>query len=195
MELWHAWACPYCMRVRAALAEKGIPYVSREIDLAKKPPELLALNPQGGVPVLVDGGPPLPESLAILEYVDGRWPEPRLFPDAVGREAVRAAYERVNALFAPHLLKILRGSPDERADALGAVRRAMEQLDAEIPGSGFLLGEFSAADLALASFVAKLPTDWRPAPLGFERLARWERTVMDRPAVRDQMSPRHAPSA
>ncbi len=29
MELWHAWACPYCMRVRIALDEKGIAYRER----------------------------------------------------------------------------------------------------------------------------------------------------------------------
>jgi len=78
MELWHAWACPYCMRVRAALAEKGIPYRSREIDLAAKPPDLVGLNPKGAVPVLVDGRDVVTGSLAILEHLCKRWPEPPL---------------------------------------------------------------------------------------------------------------------
>ena len=192
MELWHAWTCPYCMRVRAALAEKGIPYRPREIDLASKPPDLFERNPRGGVPVLVHGDVAVVESLDILEFLDERFPEPPLFPPGPGRDGVRAAYERMNALFAPHMMKIARGSPEEREEGLGAVRRAMAELDAQVPNSGFLLGVFSAADLALASFMAKLPRDWRPAPLGFERLAGWERAVMTRPAVRDQMSPRAA---
>jgi glutathione S-transferase len=189
MELWHAWTCPYCMRVRAALAEKGIPYRSREIDLAAKPPDLFGLNPKGAVPVLVDGGAVVVGSLAILEHLCERWPEPPLFPRRAGRDAVVKAYERVDGLFAPHLPRIARGTPDERVQALGATRRAMSELDAELPDEGFLLGELSIADLALASFIAKLPLDWRPTQLGFERLARWERAVMRRPTVREQMGP------
>lgn len=190
VELWHAWACPYCMRVRAALAEKGVPYRGREVDLAHKPDGLFLVNAKGGVPVLVDGHETVVESLAILEHLDARWPEPPLFPARVGREVVKSAYEKVNAMFAPHLPKIARGTPEERVLALGAVRRSMGVLDGEVAGTGYLLGEFSVADLALASFLARLPADWRPVPLGFERLAAWERTVMTRPAVRDQAAPR-----
>jgi glutathione S-transferase len=180
------------MRVRAALAEKGIPYRSREIDLAAKPPDFFGVNPKGSVPVLVDGGTVVTDSLAILEHLCRRWPEPPLFPQGVGRQALIATYERVNALFAPHVPKIARGTPEERVEALGAARRAMGELDEEIPDSGFLVGEFSIADLALASFMAKLPPDWRPAQLGFARLARWERLVMTRPAIREQMGPKLA---
>lgn len=192
MEIWHARPCPYSMRVRVALAEKGVPYQAREVDLVRKPPELLQVNPKGGVPVLVDRGVTLVESLAILEYLDARWPEPPLFPSGPGREKVKQTYERVNALFAPHMPMIARGTPEERAAALSAVSTAMAGLDAEVHENGYLLGEFSAADLALASFVAKLPPDWRPSLLGLDRLARWERSVMDRPSVRDQLAPRPA---
>jgi len=189
MELWHAWACPYCMRVRGALAEKGIPYRSRELDPGSKPPNLLGLNPKGAVPVLVDGDDVVVGSLAILEHLCRRWPYPQLFPARPGREAVVKAYERVDALFAPHLPKIARGTPEERVQALAATRQAIAELDAEVPDEGFLLGELSVVDLALASFMAKLPPDWRPTPLGLARLARWERAVMRRPTVRDQMGP------
>jgi glutathione S-transferase len=189
LELWHAWACPYCMRVRGALAEKGIPYRSREIELASRAPELQGRNPKGAVPVLVDGADVVVGSLPILEHLCSRWPYPPLFPARPGREAVVRAYARVDALFAPHLPKIARGSPDDRVQALAATRQVMAEIDAEVPEEGFLLGELSVADLALASFMARLPPDWRPIPLGFARLARWERAVMRRPTVRDQMGP------
>ncbi len=192
MDLWHAWECPYCMRVRATLVEKGVPWRSREIDLGQKPGDFLAVNPAGGVPVLVDDGPPVVGSLAILEHLCRKWPEPPLFPRSAGRDAVVAAYERVDALFAPHVRKVARGTPEERVAALGATREAMGLLDGEVSATGFLLAEFSVADLALASFLAKLPRDWRPAQLGFTRLARWDRAVMQRPSVREQMGPRLA---
>lgn len=192
MELWHAWTCPYCMRVRAALAEKGIAWEGREVDLARKPPELLQLNPKNGVPVLVDGGKVVAESLDILEHLEAIRPEPRLFPERPGRDAVRRAYERVNGLMGPHVVKLVRGTPEEKAAAAVAVRGALAALEAEASEGGFLLGEFSVADLALASFVAKLPPDLRPAALGLPRLGRWERAVMERPSVKGQAAARPA---
>jgi glutathione S-transferase len=139
--------------------------------------------------MLVDGTTVLAEPLAILDHLCKRWPEPPLMPSRLGREAVLAAYDRVNALFAPHLPCIDRGTPEERVRALGAVRQAMQELDAEVVAGGFLLADFSIADLALASYMARLPRDWRPAQLGFVRLAAWERAVMLRPSVREQMGP------
>jgi glutathione S-transferase len=192
MELWHAWTCPYCARVRAALAEKGIAWEGREVDLARKPPELFQLNPKGGVPVLVDGDRVVPESLDILEYLESLRPEPSLFPAATGREGVRRAYDRVNALLGPHVVKLARGTPEEKAAASVALRAAFATLEAEVSDAGFLLASFSVADLALASFVGKVPPDLRPSALGLPRLSRWEAAVMERPSVKGQLA---APAA
>jgi RNA polymerase-associated protein len=190
LQLWHSWPCPYCKRVRAALAEKGVPYRSRLIQPGEKPTELLGLQSRGMVPVLVDGDRVIAESWTILEHLEERWPEPPLFPAPPGRDAVKATYDRVNQLLAPLLPRILRGTPEERTEALHELRGAFIELDIGASETGYLLGPFSAADLALASFVARLPDDWRPAAMGFERLGLWERTVFARPAVRDQLSPR-----
>ncbi len=194
MELWHAWVCPYCMRVRIALAEKGLAYDEREIDLARKPAELFRVNPAGGVPVLVvEGGAAVPESLVILEYLEDRWPEhPLLPPDPLGRARARLLYERVTAALAPHLLKLARGSDAEKGAAEQAVRDALRALEPEVPEAGFLAGPFSIADIALAPFVAKLPARLRPAELGLPRLARWEAAVMSRPSVAAHTAPRRA---
>jgi glutathione S-transferase len=192
MELWHAWACPDCMRVRAALVEKGVPYRAREVAPGERLPELDGRGAGGILPVLVDGAKLVAGALPILEHMCARWPEPPLFPPRVGRDAVVAAYQRVDRLFAPLLEPIDRGTPEERVRALGEARRAMGELDGELGGGCFLLSELSVADLALASYLARLPRDWRPAQLGFEKLARWERAVMQRPSVREQMGPRPA---
>lgn len=195
LELWHSWTCPYCMRVRAALAEKGVPWRSREIDLADKPAGFLELSRTGGVPLLVDDGTPVPESLVILELLDRRFPEPALFPEPPGREAVRDTYERVNALLASIVPPIVRGQGEVRVRALEEARRAFIELDLVVGDGEYLVGRFSAADLALASFVAKLPRDARPSALGFPNLARWERAVLMRPAVRQEMGPKLPPQA
>ena len=165
MDLWNAWNCPYCMRVRAALAEKGVPYRTREIDLGSKPAELLALNPKGGVPILVDGGTIVADSLVILEYLEDCWPQPSLFPAAAGRDAVKASYERMNALFAPHLPKVARGAPEERAvmDRPGRVRDSWPTWRSPLrhEASGGLR-----------------------RPPWTRGMTRWERAVMGRPAAR-----------
>ena len=190
LTLWHAWTCPYCMRVRIALEEKGVPHADREVDLANKPAELLALNPAGGVPVLVEGGHTVVGSLAILEVLDRAHPEPRLVP-AAPQDAARARelYERIDGMLAPHLPKLARGTPEEKAAATVRVRAALESLEGAAPEAGFLLGDLSIADLALAPFVAKLPPALRPSGLGLPRLARWEAAMLGRPAVARNTTP------
>jgi glutathione S-transferase len=83
MRLIDASRCPYCARVRLALAEKAVAYETVEIDLRDRPAWLYDMNPAGKVPVLDDGFV-LPESSVIMEYLDERYPEPALLP--AGRE-------------------------------------------------------------------------------------------------------------
>jgi len=81
--------------VRVALAMKGMHADEISIDLLKgkqNEGDYLAVNPQGVVPALVldEGGPPLFQSLAILEYLEEVRPQPALLPkDPRGRARVR----------------------------------------------------------------------------------------------------------
>jgi maleylacetoacetate isomerase len=70
-------------RVRIALNLKGAAYARREVMLLEnqqRSPEHLALNPQGFVPALEVDGKVLTQSLAIIDWLDARYPEPRLIP-------------------------------------------------------------------------------------------------------------------
>jgi glutathione S-transferase len=68
------WASPFAMRVKIALAEKEIDYVSREQNLFNKSSLLLEMNPvYKKVPVLIHEGKPICESLIIIEYIDEVW--------------------------------------------------------------------------------------------------------------------------
>lgn len=82
------------VRVRAALHLKGLDYDYVAHSLLKREhvaPEHLALNPQGLVPTLVTEHGPLPQSLAILEWLDEVYPDPPLLPaDPWGRARVRS---------------------------------------------------------------------------------------------------------
>ena len=90
MELWATWNCPTaCGASWPSL--KGVFWsLTREIELGK-PRGSSSPNPKGGVPVLVDGATIVTDSLAILEHLDDRLPQPSLFPAAAGRDAVKAA--------------------------------------------------------------------------------------------------------
>ena len=193
MELWHAWTCPYSQRVRIALAEKGLPVDEHVVDLANKPAALLALNPAGGVPVLVVDGAAIADSDVILQYLEDRTPEPALVPpDLAGRARARLLSERITSSLGPHLPRLLRGGDEEKERARQAVVDALTALEREAPEAGHLAGPFSIADIALAPFVARLPASLRPAALPLPRLARWEALVLSRPSVAAVVAPRPA---
>lgn len=89
-------------RVRIALNLKGVDYERREVHLVKgeqRSPEHVARNPQGFVPALdIGNGRILTQSLAIIEWLDATYPEPRLIPadplaraDAMARALLIAA--------------------------------------------------------------------------------------------------------
>lgn len=96
MKLYHYFRSSASYRVRIALNLKGLPYEAVAVDLrpqvsAQRSAEFLALNPEGLVPVLVDGERVFTQSLAILEYLEETHPQPPLLPrDPAGRARVRA---------------------------------------------------------------------------------------------------------
>jgi maleylacetoacetate isomerase len=94
-ELYVYWRTSAGYRVRVALNLKGMKATEHFINLDagdQRSEAYLAINPLGGVPALVvDGGPVLTQSLAILEYLDEIAPTPPLLPaDPIGRARVRS---------------------------------------------------------------------------------------------------------
>ncbi|KAJ8752158.1 hypothetical protein K2173_003766 [Erythroxylum novogranatense] len=90
--LLDCWVSPFCMRVKIALAEKGVNYETREENLfGGKSQLLLNSNPiYQKVPVLIHNGRPLCESTVIVGYIEDTWTSPPLLPsDAYGRAQAR----------------------------------------------------------------------------------------------------------
>jgi maleylacetoacetate isomerase len=105
-------------RVRIALKLKGVEYEQRPVNLAsgdQKEEAFRRLNPQGLVPMLEIDGHRLTQSLAIIVYLDQRFPDPPLMPvDLVDSAHVRALAMAVACDIHPlnnlRVLKYLRGN-------------------------------------------------------------------------------------
>lgn len=111
MKLWSYWRSSCAYRVRIALGLKGVSYEYAAVHLIRDggqqhQPEFGSVNPQRQVPVLeVDEAGAtarLVQSMAIIEYLDERFPEPPLLPSsALERAHVRALAELVNSGIQP----------------------------------------------------------------------------------------------
>ncbi len=92
-------------RVRIALHLKGLTFDYHAINLLKgeqHSEEYLKLNPLGGVPTLVHDGKIIPDSVAIIEYLDQVHPNPSLLPrDAYLAARARQACQIINSSMHP----------------------------------------------------------------------------------------------
>jgi maleylacetoacetate isomerase len=94
MKLYTYYRSTAAFRVRIALNLKGVPYetVAKQLRNAEhRTPEFFELNPQGLIPALDDDGQIVSQSLAIVEYLEEKYPQPPLLPlDQVARARVRS---------------------------------------------------------------------------------------------------------
>jgi glutathione S-transferase len=185
MPLEYFWFSGSCnsWRVHLALEIKKVPYESHLLQFSKKEhktPDYLAINPRGKVPSIRDGSFTLSESVAILLYLDRRFPEPALFGKTA--EESGQVMRRVLDLifyFEPILdrvaVPIYRGQvePDAVEAAAREMHRELALLEAALSSAPFLAGEaISAADCTAFPFVQQLlrasgKEVARPLDLGF----------------------------
>ncbi len=125
-ELYAFWRTAATHRVRIALNMKGLVAHERFVDLDKgeqRSPAYLAISTAGVIPALVENGyPPLTQSMAILEFLEEKVPNPPLLPsDLHGRARVRSICALLvtdtNPLLPPRVKKYLasQGGFDEAA--------------------------------------------------------------------------------
>jgi len=178
--LYDAGRCPYCARVRIALAEKGIEYETVEIDLDDRPAWIYEKNPLGRVPVLEEDTFVLAESAVIDEYLDERYPEPPLWPAdpaarALGRMLVFRFDELSRAYYA------LRRGEDGARERLDAVLATLAEALQE---QRFLSGpEFGLADIAYIPWILRARDRMDVDLERFPALSEWVGRLAERPSI------------
>lgn len=128
MKLYNFYRSSASFRIRIVLNLKGLSYEYVPINLQSgesHAPAYTALNPQGIVPTLEDGGKVITQSLAIAEYLEESHPSPSLLPpDLAGRARVRAIALAVACEIHPvhggraqnQLAAMFNASAEQRAD-------------------------------------------------------------------------------
>lgn len=105
LELYHAEPAANSMKPLICLKEKGLEFVSHDVDLLKfeqHSPKFVAINPNGQVPVLVHDANIITESTVINEYLDDVFPQVALRPaNPVERARMRIWSKFVDEYFCP----------------------------------------------------------------------------------------------
>src|SRR5438309_4803546 len=163
--LYDYWRSSAAYRVRIALNLKGIEYDSVQVDLREdeqKSADYRAINPQGLVPLLEIDGQRLTQSLAIINYLDLRYPNPPLIPVVAAERAhvvamamtIACDIHPINNLRVLKYLSSRFGVGEESRDEwylhwIAEGFAALEALAAPIAGK-FLFGDGpTAADVCL----------------------------------------------
>lgn len=155
-----------CERVALAAAHKGVRVEWRDVPYDDRT-LVEQVSGQRLVPVLVEGDLVLPDSPAILAWLEERYPEPPLYPrEAARRAEVETFLDWFNHVWkrAPNLLyaEVTKEEPDgaRAAELGGRITRALDRVEALLDGRDFLMGDsLGIADVTAFPFL-KYMTVW-----------------------------------
>jgi len=202
IQFYSGSASPFAWRVMLTLEAKGLKYESKLLEFSKgdhKNPAYLRLNPRGKVPTLKDGDFVLYESLAIMAYLDRKYPEPPLFgktPEETGliwrwlAECESYVVPASNNLVIPMFFGQGLDKVEEIRKAAQSLVDEFKRVDERLVDHQWLVGDkLSAADIGIFPMVqlilrAASKDAAQPMNLGFlpltERfpnIARWAQRI------------------
>lgn len=183
LDFYYASGSPYAWRVWLTLEHKRIPHNWKLMSVDSgdlKTAAYRAINPRHKVPAIVDDGFALYESAAIIDYLEDKKPEPRLFSADMRERAVqRRLIHEADAYFAPAMEHLHDAVMETKKPAdPGPMRTEIARWEAALTGD-FLAGALSAADFTLypmAALVQRLGQrnpQAMPADLFPTRFAAW----------------------
>ncbi|XP_051152056.1 probable glutathione S-transferase [Andrographis paniculata] len=179
------------MRVRVALAEKGVQYEYREENLADRSPLLLQMNPiYKKIPVLIHNGNPVCESLVIVQYIDEVWKgdSPLLPSDPYQRARARFWVDFIDKKLFDAGRGIWTRKGQEQEAAKKEFIDALKLLEGELGDKPYFSGDtFGFLDLALISYYSWFDTYETCGSFSIEehcpKLLPWAKRCMERESV------------
>jgi glutathione S-transferase len=203
MKLYNATFSPYCIRVRAVIKHKRAPIQVVDPPGGLRSEEFKRLVPTGKVPSLeLDSGTILSESIALIEYLDDRFPDPPLKPaKAENRARMRQITQMADHYFAPAYAVLFgairsKAAPPDLEASLARAHEVLEQIARVAAPRDLLLGpDPTLADYALASHVwlyQRMPGVFGHAtPALPKRMADWWESARSLPALSAEWAPVH----
>lgn len=192
LTLHHAPISPNSRRIWITLLEKKLEFELVEVNLGGEQfkPDFLAINPFHHIPVLVDDGFNIVESLAILDYLEAKYPTPAMLPDQAKDLAIVRMVQLVTmnelwpAVFslAPQLLGLPGGDSEK-------IKQAQQKVATVLTFFEKLLDErpyFGSQNLTLAEVTAGTVIPWLPrggmSLSDYPKLSAWCDRLMAREA-------------
>src|SRR4030088_1173688 len=189
---------PFSWPQLLALVHKRLPYESQLLHFDKQEhqsPQMLKLNPRGRVPVLKDGDYVVFESVAVLYYLDVKYPQAPIFgttPEEAGvimrvicefmTYAEPSLLKIVNAIFSEQVAEDI----DELTDAMHIVAREARTIEGRLSKELWIVGaNYSATDMVIFPWIqvlrraldrsaaAELGARFLPMERNYPALARW----------------------
>ncbi len=198
IEVYWGSGSPFAWRVMLTLEVKGLAYESKLLEFSKgehKTSAYLRLNPRGKVPTLKDRDFVVYESLAIMCYLDRKYPTPPLFGSTAEETArIWQAISECESYLSTAGDKVVRpmffGKGLDKVDAIQqaaeTIRSELRTLDERLTNANWLVGEtITAADIAIypmiqivlraASKESARPFNlrWLPLATFYPNLANW----------------------
>jgi glutathione S-transferase len=214
LTLYWGSGSPFSWRVLLALEHKELPYESHLLHFDKQEqqsPQMLKLNPRGRVPVLKDGDYVVFESVAVLYYLDARYPQAPIFgADPQESGVIMRVICEFMAYAEPALLKITQavfgGSAtddvDELTDAMHVVAREARTIEGRLSKERWIVGaNYSAADMVIFPWIqvlrralarseaAELGARFLPMERNYPALARWIHRIESLPGYERTFPP------
>ncbi len=192
---WGTLRSTFSSKTKVVLEEKCLPYRVERVkigDIWKKTPEVLEKNPLGKVPWIDDDDTRVYDSTVINEYLDERYPEPRLLPeDPLERARVRALENygdeivlsgAVPRIWMPWWSKEDQRNLEDMAQAREVLRaRALPFLEKTLGDREYICGPFTLADAPYMALAMVLQVDGMSLE-GFPKFAAYLARLRSRPS-------------
>ena len=214
LTLYWGSGSPFSWRVLLALEHKRLDFESRLLHFDKQEhqsPQMLKMNPRGRLPVLKDGDYVVFESVAILYYLDVKYPQQPIFgstPEEAG--VIMRVICEFQAYAEPALMKIVDAvfadrvtdSLEELGEAMHVAAREARTIEGRLSKEEWIVGaRYSATDMVVFPWIqllrramnkpaaSELGARFLPMERNYPALERWVRRIENLPGYERTIPP------